>query len=132
MYLYGYKTVRYSSEKLLGIWCRVIKKKFDQLAAAGLEPRKGKKALRLKAALPSLVLRLRSSSSFGFCSCCYPERLREIVALPKNAEIALLVQELGRVLLQLIPPTEAAPINARPSPTNRGRHRISGWLSYLL
>ena len=107
--LYGWKLVDYSSEKLLALFFSFTKKKLDQLQAGGLEPRKGQKALRLKAALPSLALRaLLSGSALAVLSyALHPERLREIVALLADV-IAILAHELGRVLLQLIPPANAA------------------------
>nr|AYC64626.1 hypothetical protein [Halimeda minima] len=104
MYDYGYVNFKLISGKLTDTYLRVTKKKLEQLQAGGLEPLKGKKALRLKAALPSLVPVLFSGSALAVLSyVLHPERLREIVALLADV-IAILAQELGRVMLELIPP----------------------------
>ena len=85
------------SRKLTDTYLRVNKKKLDQLK--GLEPRTLRGA-KLKAVLPSLVPVLLYGSALAVL---YPEQLRQLVALLADL-IAILAQELGGVLLQLIPP----------------------------
>nr|AYC64004.1 hypothetical protein [Halimeda micronesica] len=93
---YGYKIFASGSDKYL----QVTQKQLDQAREsenAGIEPRK-------RAIAAALVPVLFSSSALAILSYVLnPERLREIFELLADA-IVILAQELGRVLLALIPP----------------------------
>nr|AYC64617.1 hypothetical protein [Halimeda minima] len=94
---YGYKILASGIEKYLQITQKELDQAGEPAASAGIEPRK-------RAIAAALVPVLFSGSALAVLSyVLHPERLREIVALLADV-IALLVQELGGVLLQLIPP----------------------------
>ena len=92
-YRYFYNIVNENTKKLIAGTQKYLRVKSPE-----------KRAVKLKAALPSLLPVLLSGPLlFCLSYALNPERLRELVALLADA-IVILAHELGRVLLQLIPP----------------------------
>nr|AYC63994.1 hypothetical protein [Halimeda micronesica] len=100
---YGYKILSFASDKYL----QVTQNQLDQAREpenAGIEPGRSKSRLFRAIKSTSVYQILLTASAISILSYVLnPERLRDIFELLADA-IVILAQELGRVLLQLIPP----------------------------